>query len=506
MKKNKNSGNSWSFRRQLVYCEDGGTIALDWWEEQRPRPRKQRAKASPSPPSSSPSSSSPPPPPPPPSPALPPTAPLLLVLHGLTGGSNEGYVRSLCAHAASRCGFRAAAVVYRGCGGLALTSPRAYSATFTADVSRAAAQARREFPLASAVVAVGFSLGAIILSKYLGEQDAGYWHHGRGGTGGGGRGGEWSRGGGDAESGGGDGGGKEKEEDEKKKTRRHFRHSPHQTHGGGEEDDDLIDAAVAVSSPFCLESAGEKLSRPWTGERRKERDNLFLLFRWVFFFSRPEKNSLSSLSLSLFSVFLKQKTVGWIYNAGLAIRLKHYMWSHRAQIFSSRGGGGEQQQQGRRKVQENPGGGGEREENAAAAEEKAAAASDTTIDRRALATSYLVHHIDDAASARANGYADRRAYYADAATRKAIPHVTRTPLLFVSSADDPFLGELPLEEIEKNPRTALVVTERGGHCAFVDEGGLGESAWVDRLALEWLVRAVARRKGERGRTGVLSKL
>ena len=244
------------------------------------------------------------------------------------------------------------------------------------------------------------------------------------------------------------------------------------------------------------------------GQVREEKreTTFFCFFGGFFFFSRPEKNSLSSLSLSLFSVFLKQKTVGWIYNAGLAIRLKHYMWSHRAQIFSSRGGGGEQQQQGRRKVQENPGGGGEREENAAAAEEKAAAASDTTIDRRALATSYLVHHIDDAASARANGYADRRAYYADAATRKAIPHVTRTPLLFVSSADDPFLGELPLEEIEKNPRTALVVTERGGHCAFVDEGGLGESAWVDRLALEWLVRAVARRKGERGRTGVLSKL
>ena len=141
---------------------------------------------------------------------------MLLVLHGLTGGSAEGYVKSLCAHGTSR-GFRAAAVVYRGCGGLRLTSARPYGASFTADISRAAQQARREFPLASSLVAVGFSLGAIILSKYLGEQDAGYWHHGRGG-------------------------------------------------GGGGEDDDLIDAAVAVSSPFCLESAGAKLSRPWTGD------------------------------------------------------------------------------------------------------------------------------------------------------------------------------------------------------------------------------------------------
>lgn len=180
------------------------------------------------------------------------------------------------------------------------------------------------------------------------------------------------------------------------------------------------------------------------------------------------------------------------------------MWSHRAQIFSS-GAGGEQQ--GRKKSEGNAA-----EEEQAAASAPAASAATAAIDRRALATSYLISHIDDAASARANGYADRREYYADAATRKAVPHVSRTPLLFVSAADDQFLGELPLAEIEANPRTALVITERGGHCAFVDGEGLflGESAWVDRLALEWLSRALARKKGgkrgEEGGPSLLSKL
>ena len=279
-----NSG-SWSFRRQLVHCEDGGTIALDWWEGQR-RPKKpkarqqqqqqQRERSRKAPPSAPLPPSQPPPP-------LPPTAPLLLVLHGLTGGSSEGYVKSLCAHASSR-GFRAAAVVYRGCGGLALTSPRAYSATFTADVSRAARQARREFPLAASLVAVGFSLGAVILCKYLGEQDAGYWHHGRGGRSGGGGGSGAGRGG---EGGGGGGGGGEEQREKKEKR---FLHSPHQGHGGGggkEDDDDLVDAAVAVSSPFCLESAGARISRPWTGE--------FGVFSYLLFnffgFSRPKSVS-----------------------------------------------------------------------------------------------------------------------------------------------------------------------------------------------------------------------
>ena len=194
-----------------------------------------------------------------------------------------------------------------------------------------------------------------------------------------------------------------------------------------------------------------------------------------------ERKTLQNTYFHIFSFhpnYLAYKPVGWIYNAGLAIRLKHYMWSHRAHIMSSR----EEEEEG--KVTN----GGENGKN---------------VDRRALATSYLISHIDDAASAPANGYADRETYYADAATAKAIPHVTRTPLLFVSSADDPFLGDLPLGEISENPRTALVITERGGHCAFLH--GEGESAWVDRLALEWLSGAV--RRGRKSEAGLpLSKL
>ena len=183
------------------------------------------------------------------------------------------------------------------------------------------------------------------------------------------------------------------------------------------------------------------------------------------------ENSLSRYHFFLF-FFQKKKKVGWIYNAGLALRLKHYMWSHRAQIFSSGGKGKEDES----------GGGGE--------SEKKTAEDAVVIDRRALATSYLVSHVDDAASARANGYADREAYYADAATAKAIPHVTQTPLLFVSAADDPFLGDVPFGEIERNPRTALVVTERGGHCAFLGRDLVGPG-WAEGAVVEWAAEALA---------------
>ena len=49
------------------------------------------------------------------------------------GGSQEGYVKWLC-RAAHRSGARAVVLNYRGCGGLALLTPRCYNAVFTADI------------------------------------------------------------------------------------------------------------------------------------------------------------------------------------------------------------------------------------------------------------------------------------------------------------------------------------------------------------------------------------
>lgn len=68
-------------------------------------------------------------------PLVPPPAdtPILLVCHGINGGSHEGYCRWACAAAASR-GWRAVVLNYRGCNGLPFTAPRGYAATMTHDV------------------------------------------------------------------------------------------------------------------------------------------------------------------------------------------------------------------------------------------------------------------------------------------------------------------------------------------------------------------------------------
>lgn len=137
----------------------------------------------------------------------PADTPVLLVLHGINGGSHEGYAKWACAAACGK-GWRAVVLNYRGCNGLQLTSPRGYAATATEDVARAVQSIRAQFPSAP-VLAVGYSLGGILLTKYVADADAGLVHH------------PWGEGSG-------------------------------------------LAAAAFVSNPVCLFNSSSNLSRPWS--------------------------------------------------------------------------------------------------------------------------------------------------------------------------------------------------------------------------------------------------
>ena len=55
-----------------------------------------------------------------------------------------------------------------------MTVPKCYSATFTDDVHFGIEEVQRRFPDAP-LFAAGYSLGALILTKYLAEADTGKW-------------------------------------------------------------------------------------------------------------------------------------------------------------------------------------------------------------------------------------------------------------------------------------------------------------------------------------------
>lgn len=96
-----------------------------------------------------------------------PDAPLVLVLHGLTGSSNSPYVKGLQLALQGR-GWASVAVNWRGCSGEPNLLARSYHSGASEDLAETIRHLRAQRPLAP-LYAVGYSLGGNVLLKYLGE-------------------------------------------------------------------------------------------------------------------------------------------------------------------------------------------------------------------------------------------------------------------------------------------------------------------------------------------------
>ncbi len=95
--------------------------------------------------------------------------PVLVVFHGLEGGSGSRYVRGLLAAARAR-GWDGIAPHYRGCGGVQNGKARFYHSGDSAEVDWVLRRVRAERAPNAPLVAVGISLGGNMLLKWLGEQ------------------------------------------------------------------------------------------------------------------------------------------------------------------------------------------------------------------------------------------------------------------------------------------------------------------------------------------------
>ncbi|KAJ1411944.1 Alpha/Beta hydrolase fold [Sesbania bispinosa] len=123
-------------RRECLRTQDGGAVALDWVSGDDRR--------------------------------LPPDSPLLILLPGLTGGSGDSYVRHMLVRARSK-GWRVVVFNSRGCGDSPVTTPQFYSASFLGDMREVVSHVSARYPNAN-IYAVGWSLGANILVRYLGQE------------------------------------------------------------------------------------------------------------------------------------------------------------------------------------------------------------------------------------------------------------------------------------------------------------------------------------------------
>ncbi|EGG00639.1 alpha/beta hydrolase [Melampsora larici-populina 98AG31] len=96
--------------------------------------------------------------------------PVLVLLHGLTGGSHESYVRAMVSPIIQDLGWRVMVTNFRGCAGSKVTSPKLYHAGATDDLRSSLFFLSHLIPAETHLHGIGFSLGANILAKYLGEE------------------------------------------------------------------------------------------------------------------------------------------------------------------------------------------------------------------------------------------------------------------------------------------------------------------------------------------------
>lgn len=97
--------------------------------------------------------------------------PVVIILHGINNDATFGYIRSLMRSCTDR-GWIACGVNFRGTGNVQLTTPRGYNAGYTGDLRSIVQkiQSRLSDMENTPIFLVGNSLGANIMTKYLGEE------------------------------------------------------------------------------------------------------------------------------------------------------------------------------------------------------------------------------------------------------------------------------------------------------------------------------------------------
>ncbi|PNS21492.1 hypothetical protein CAC42_1271 [Sphaceloma murrayae] len=97
--------------------------------------------------------------------------PLLITLHGLSGGSYEPYLRHVLSPLVGEGGWEALVVNSRGCAHSKITTGLLYNARATWDIRQVVRWAKKTWPNRK-LYGIGYSLGANILTNYLGEEGA----------------------------------------------------------------------------------------------------------------------------------------------------------------------------------------------------------------------------------------------------------------------------------------------------------------------------------------------
>ncbi|CAA0265804.1 unnamed protein product [Arabidopsis thaliana] len=136
-----------TYTRQLFLTSDGGTIALDWLTNSDVLDGSLHNKSEIT---------------------KEDTTPIAVVIPGLTSDSSSAYLKHL-AYDTAKTGWNVVISNHRGLGGVSVTSDCFYNAGWTDDIRVVLDYLQHKYPRAP-LFAIGTSIGANVLVKYLGEE------------------------------------------------------------------------------------------------------------------------------------------------------------------------------------------------------------------------------------------------------------------------------------------------------------------------------------------------
>ncbi|KAJ2078714.1 hypothetical protein H4R24_004293 [Coemansia sp. RSA 988] len=135
----RNKASDVSYERELLVMQDGGTVSLDWYSATEDQQSNE-------------------------------WPPIAMMMAGVGGSSQEHHLRVMAKTLAhSQAAFRIVVVNHRGTARTPITSARPYDSGFTDDFRAAVKHVQADYPY-SKIVGIGFSMGANILTKYIGEE------------------------------------------------------------------------------------------------------------------------------------------------------------------------------------------------------------------------------------------------------------------------------------------------------------------------------------------------
>lgn len=128
-----------NFKREYITSSDGGQYSLDWVVENPKDFFDKKDKK------------------------------IMLILHGLTGGSQTIYIRDIIEEYKQLKGFKICVLHSRGINDTPLKTPISYHVSFTKDLDHCLKMFKKRFP-EMPIYTTGVSMGANILTKYLSNE------------------------------------------------------------------------------------------------------------------------------------------------------------------------------------------------------------------------------------------------------------------------------------------------------------------------------------------------